>query len=86
MAVACRIRRAGYPIRHTFHEFVERYRVLQQGLKMVDVTDFKYTAKMLCNKALGEGHDWQIGRSKVFLKVHMYVPALRDILHLLHCV
>ena len=50
-------------------EFVERYCVLQPGLKMVDVTDAKYTAKMLCNKVLGDTHDWQIGRTKVFLKV-----------------
>ena len=51
-------------------EFVERYRVLQPGLKLVDVTDAKYTAKMLCNKVLGsESQNWQIGRTKVFLKV-----------------
>lgn len=70
-ALCChyRIRRAGYPIRHTFLEFVERYRVLQPGLKMSEITDAKYTAKMLCNKVLGDTHDWQIGRSKVFLKV-----------------
>ena len=64
-----RIRRAGYPIRHTFEEFVERYRVLQPGLKMCDVTDFKYTSKVLCNRVLGDTHDWQIGITKVFLKV-----------------
>jgi len=64
-----RIRRAGYPIRHEFTEFVDRYRVLQSGLKMCDVTDFKYTSKVLCNKVLGDTHDWQIGRTKVFLKV-----------------
>ena len=64
-----RIHRAGYPIRHDFAVFVERYRVLQPGLKMTDVTDFKYSARVLCNRVLGEAHDWQIGRTKVFLKV-----------------
>lgn len=67
--VVYRIRRAGYPIRHTFAEFVERYRVLQPGLKFSDVTDFKYTSKSLCTRVLGETHDWQIGYTKVFLKV-----------------
>ena len=63
-----RIRRAGYPIRHTFEEFVERYRVLIPGLTLSDVKDFKYTSKMICNRVM-EGHDWQIGYTKVFLKV-----------------
>ena len=63
-----RIRRAGYPIRHTFEEFVERYRVLIPGLTLAEVKDFKYTSKMICNRVM-EGHDWQVGYTKVFLKV-----------------
>lgn len=66
--VLLRIRRAGYPIRHSFEEFVERYRVLIPGLTLSDVKDFKYTSKMICNRVM-EGHDWQIGYTKVFLKV-----------------
>lgn len=32
MMETIRIRRAGYPIRHSFHEFVERYRFLIPGI------------------------------------------------------
>lgn len=63
-----RIRRAGYPIRHTFKEFVERYYVLQPGMVVSQVPDMKLAAKTLCTKVLGS-HDWQIGNTKVFIKV-----------------
>lgn len=68
-----RIRRAGYPIRHSFEEFVDRYRVLIPSLKTTEITDFKYTSKLICNRVLREEHDWQIGITKVFLKVRTYM-------------
>lgn len=68
MMETIRIRRAGYPIRHTFKEFVERYRLLLSGLKLTEVTDYKGASRRICARVLGDTHDWQIGLTKVFLK------------------
>ena len=66
-----RIRRAGYPIRHTFKEFVERYYILQPGLVVSQIQDIKMAAKTLSTRVLGD-HDWQIGSTKVFIKVYCH--------------
>ena len=64
-----RIRRAGYPIRHSFEQFVERYRILLPGLLLQDVVDCKQTSRRICARILQDKRDWQIGHNKVFLKV-----------------
>jgi myosin-7 len=68
MMETIRIRRAGYPIRHSFSEFVDRYRVLVDGMKSHEhYPDIKAACKTILFKTLGESQ-WQIGRTKVFLK------------------
>ncbi|KAF2351743.1 Myosin head motor domain [Trinorchestia longiramus] len=67
MMETIRIRRAGYPIRHTFREFVERYRFLIHGCPPAHKGDNASSAKRICNEVL-QGTDYQIGRTKVFLK------------------
>lgn len=63
-----RIRRAGFPIRHAFSEFIDRYRVLVDGMKSNEYyPDKKGACRMILLRTLGES-DWQIGRTKVFLK------------------
>ncbi|GFY49046.1 myosin-VIIa [Trichonephila inaurata madagascariensis] len=67
MMETIRIRRAGYPIRHTFKEFVERYRFLIPGVGPAHKTDCKAACIKICAIVLGKT-DYQLGRTKVFLK------------------
>jgi len=68
MMETIRIRRAGYPIRHHFSEFVERYGLLMVGLGPVNKLESRSTALRICKSVLGSA-DYQLGRTKVFLKV-----------------
>ncbi|XP_055836486.1 unconventional myosin-VIIa-like isoform X1 [Episyrphus balteatus] len=68
MMETARIRRAGYPIRHTFAEFVERYRLLLPGIKPPHKTDCLAVAKRICQEILPPNSDYQFGQRKVFLK------------------
>uniref|UniRef100_A0A8C4EBN6 Myosin VIIAa n=1 Tax=Dicentrarchus labrax TaxID=13489 RepID=A0A8C4EBN6_DICLA len=63
MMETIRIRRAGYPIRYTFVEFVDRYRVLMPGVKPAG------TCQRIAEAVLGRDDDWQMGKTKIFLKV-----------------
>uniref|UniRef100_A0A8C4U0M9 Myosin VIIA n=1 Tax=Falco tinnunculus TaxID=100819 RepID=A0A8C4U0M9_FALTI len=65
MMETIRIRRAGYPIRYTFVEFVDRYRVLMPGVKPGDL---RGTCQRIAEAVLGKDGDWQIGKTKIFLK------------------
>jgi myosin-7 len=67
MMETIRIRRAGYPIRHTFREFVERYRFLISGIPPAHKTDCRAASSRICQAVLGKS-DYQLGKTKVFLK------------------
>lgn len=68
MMETIRIRRAGYPIRHTFAEFVDRYRFLLPGIPPANkINDCREVTAKLCSSILGKV-DYQLGRTKVFLK------------------
>ncbi len=63
------IRRKGYPIRHLFRDFVDRYRLLASGIGPSHREgDCRAAADKICKTAL-VNQDYQIGRTKVFLKV-----------------
>ncbi|XP_049856810.1 myosin-VIIa [Schistocerca gregaria] len=67
MMETIRIRRAGYPIRHSFMEFVERYRFLIPGVPPSHKTDCRMATAKICQAVLGRS-DYQLGHTKVFLK------------------
>ncbi|KAM7085090.1 unconventional myosin-VIIa isoform 3-T3 [Molossus nigricans] len=81
MMETIRIRRAGYPIRYSFLEFVERYRVLLPGVKPAyKQDDLRGTCQRMAEAVLGAHDDWQIGKTKIFLKDHhdMLLEVERD--------
>ncbi|XP_064024614.1 unconventional myosin-VIIa isoform X1 [Pogoniulus pusillus] len=81
MMETIRIRRAGYPIRYTFVEFVDRYRVLLPGVKPAyKQGDLRGTCQRIAEAVLGKDDDWQIGKTKIFLKDHhdMLLEIERD--------
>lgn len=67
-----RIRKAGYPIRHTFQEFIDRYYMLSEGLARdgLDFQGLKNAAITIAKRLLGNS-DLQIGKTKIFLKVRL---------------
>ena len=75
MMETIRIRQAGYPIRHTFSEFVERYRILVSGIGPPDTVDCRAASQKICKEVL-QGADFQLGKTKVFLKVITYVHVV----------
>jgi len=68
MMETIRIRRAGYPIRHLFADFVERYRILVRGVGPPHQENCHAAALKICKAVLGTS-DFQLGSTKVFLKV-----------------
>ncbi|KAI3383021.1 hypothetical protein SNEBB_002133 [Seison nebaliae] len=68
MMETIRIRRAGYPIRHEYLEFIDRYRVCCEGVESSQKTkDYRSAARRICATVLGN-EDYQLGKTKVFLK------------------
>ncbi|RXN27013.1 unconventional myosin-VIIa-like isoform X2 [Labeo rohita] len=81
MMETIRIRRAGYPIRYTFAEFVDRYRVLMPGVKPAyKQEDLRGTCQRIVVSVLQRDNDWQMGKTKIFLKDHhdMQLEIERD--------
>ncbi|XP_052868505.1 myosin-VIIa-like [Anopheles cruzii] len=71
MMETAKIRKAGYAIRHTYREFVDRYRHLAKGIGPAHKVDCVQAAKAICVKVLPGSSvpdDYQFGKTKIFLK------------------
>ncbi|GAB0193427.1 unconventional myosin-VIIb [Grus japonensis] len=65
------IRKAGYPIRYSFEEFFERYRVLLPwSLREQLKNDARQSCISISEAVLGKDESWQAGKTKIFLKDH----------------
>uniref|UniRef100_A0A8D3BUC9 Myosin VIIBa n=1 Tax=Scophthalmus maximus TaxID=52904 RepID=A0A8D3BUC9_SCOMX len=67
MMETIRIRKAGYPVRYTFDEFLERYRVLLKT-SVCDPKTVKKCCETICETVLTMEGDWKAGKTKIFLK------------------
>lgn len=65
--VIYRIRKAGFAIRYTFDEFVNRYHVIMKDLKLPRDGPREMT-EALAKRLLGDV-EWTIGHRMIFLKV-----------------
>ncbi|XP_064021334.1 unconventional myosin-VIIb [Pogoniulus pusillus] len=71
MMETIQIRKAGYPIRYSFQEFFERYRVLLPwALREQLKNDVRQSCIHICEAVLGKDESWQAGKTKIFLKDH----------------
>lgn len=70
MQETARIRALGYPIRHTFKEFVHRYRLLGPHLipQNESFVSYRDLCRRLCASLLKFNPHYQLGQTKVFLK------------------
>nr|XP_029708948.1 myosin-VIIa-like isoform X1 [Aedes albopictus] len=69
MMETAKIRKAGYAIRHSYHEFVARYRHLGKNIGPAHKVDCIIASKQICTHVLASiPDDYQFGKTKIFLK------------------
>ncbi|XP_063789862.1 unconventional myosin-X-like [Pseudophryne corroboree] len=66
MLETVKIRRAGYPVRRQYQDFMSRYKMLLNNLKCTDDVRGRCAAFLLTFD--GSKKEWQLGKTKVFLK------------------
>ncbi|KAF3694929.1 Unconventional myosin-X Unconventional myosin-10 [Channa argus] len=66
MLETVKIRRAGFPVRRTFKDFLSRYKMILMNKKQSD--DEKHSCSELLTLHDKANKEWQLGKTKVFLK------------------
>ncbi|XP_007577183.1 unconventional myosin-X [Poecilia formosa] len=66
MLETVKIRRSGFPVRRSFQDFCSRYKVLMRGVLTQD--DHRGRCKQLLHLYDSSSADWQLGKTKVFLR------------------
>ncbi|GBP70599.1 Myosin-VIIa [Eumeta japonica] len=74
-----KIRQAGYPIRYSYVEFVNRYRLIVADIPPAEKTDCRKATQKICNEVLKD-QDFRLGHTKVFLK-NAHDALLEDLRH-----
>ncbi|XP_044267931.1 myosin-VIIa-like [Tribolium madens] len=70
MMETAKIRQAGYPIRYTYKDFVDRFRHLGKAIPPSSKGDCKQSTKKICETVFQNNEDYQMGTTKLFLKAH----------------
>lgn len=66
MMETAKIRKAGFSIRHSYKDFVNRYRLLVKGI--INNTDIRAAAMKICSDILSTMPNFALGKTKIFLK------------------
>lgn len=66
MMETAKIRKAGFAIRHSYQDFVTRYRFLVKGI--TNRTNARTAAQKICSEALKSIPTFALGKTKIFLK------------------
>lgn len=79
-----RIRSMGYPIRHTYKDFVHRYRLLLPKFDQTLYSDYREMTAKICGNLFKIGACYQLGYTKIFLKYDQdaFLEAEREQIYL----
>ncbi|XP_077271011.1 unconventional myosin 81F isoform X1 [Temnothorax americanus] len=68
-----RIRKEGFPIHMSFHDFVARYRCLDKSRSSLSSNEKEAVRSLIGRQGILQT-EWQIGRTKVFLRSYVHEP------------
>lgn len=79
-----RIRSMGYPIRHTYKDFIHRYRLLLPKFDRTLYSDYREMTTKICRNLFKADTCYQLGQTKIFLKYDQdaFLEAERERIYL----